>query len=491
MIGKKKYLLFIIFIVSVNLFSKERMNIDLPVDEKKEWVIGVSTLSGDNLPVEYSYLLSSIPLLILEQLSSCKDHVLSKNEIKKTRENLIEEKTALYGKNLAKLYQERDDYIFEKKVEKAKYKEINKKIKALEKQISSLRQADITGISISDEKPISFKMASEGNVLLDPFEISPERFSRSNSLDLLIYGNVEEIDEYIFFELFIYNSIMDKTVFSLQKAVRSDRVDLIISSLRPKIVSIVLGREWADLRVLASWDEEISRQAEIYVNDEFYGYGDITAKLLIPGEQKIKVIAEGYKNEYFTKKINPFEEGLLEISLKKVPVKKIAVTSYPLDADIYLGSKWLGKTPLIINRPENVKQLTIKKDMYQDYTLYLSGLTGSVKKIYLSPALFDKDKYIKKKRSRFYTSLGLFFISIPYSMIMYDLATDYNSAYVRAVASGNPDDARKKRRANIACYNAYISGLFLSGALCINALIDLTEYVNVATDKKTIDQPGE
>ena len=84
MIGKKKYLLFIIFIVSVNLFSKERMNIDLPVDEKKEWVIGVSTLSGDNLPVEYSYLLSSIPLLILEQLSSCKDHVLSKNEIKKT-----------------------------------------------------------------------------------------------------------------------------------------------------------------------------------------------------------------------------------------------------------------------------------------------------------------------------------------------------------------------------------------------------------------------
>ncbi|MEW5817833.1 MAG: PEGA domain-containing protein, partial [Spirochaetota bacterium] len=397
------------------------------------------------------------------------------------KKRLIENEKLKVGLQLAALYEKSDSMFFFKSPDTTEYKRLSESIKMNNEKISFLQKADFEKITIVNNKTIIFKKSSDGTHLLPLPVVSVKETSEANELDFHIWGTIEEVEGYFYLEITAYSNAFQSTIYQYTNAFTRDEVSEAVKEAGRGIKTFILGREWANLNIAT--EPEVG---DIFINDTYYGMGNVHLQVVKPGRYNIQVISPGYKEETRTVEVAPYEEKEYTVTLRKEEPAYVSIASYPQGSDVYVASNWVGKTPLKIQKVDDLQDVLVKSESYNDYEFALTPGTTDTVKFQLSPALFDRKALIDTTRDNFYYAFSFFVLSVPIPIIFYNLSVDFAAALLTAKAESNIDEINRLERRSSLCYSAYLGGMVVTTSLFVNTLIYLVEYIAVsdATKKK-------
>jgi len=473
---KKKTLFFILFF-STALFPAFPYNESLwvPRDHKKVWTVGISSLKGVGISPENSYLLRSLPLLMLEKLSRCEQHFFSEEEKEGYRQSLMVKEKEKVKKELSLLYNAFDKLLFNVSAKKQEERlRLSKGIEEMKSRLDFLSKVSFGKIEIPEVKPVQFfkKTEREERTLLPPPLVSAKETSERMELDFLIWGVIEEIEGYFYLELRCYQAAMDREVFIYRNAASESEINSLAEEAAKKIITHILGRDWANLNISAEPEE-----AEIRIDGRFYGIGEVDVDLIERGEHLVEVTAPGYRKRSVKIDLFPLEEKDLNIKLEEKEKEWVSVTTYPLDAEVYVSSRWQGRTPIQLEKTDRMEEVRVGKDSYLNYSFIISEKTPKDIKITLPPDIIKRNELIREKRNKFYSAAGLFVASVPLPIIFYGLALDNGIGGYVAYVKGDKDELVRLWDRTTFFYNSYIGSMVVCTSLFVNTLIHLIDYI--------------
>ena len=156
----------------------------------------------------------------------------------------------------------------------------------------------------------------------------------------------------------------------------------------------------------------------------------------------------------------------------------VSLQSFPSGADLYSGATWLGKTPLLINKPIIPALLTLKLEGYNDSRYIFKEASGRDIQIFMHSTFLVNDRINRVKRNNFYKSFSFFLLSVPVSMLSFGMSSDYGYAYNReSLISPNSSETDRLMSLSTTWYNVYLSSLYINIILFVNTVFDLVDYI--------------
>jgi hypothetical protein len=455
---KKNILGFLLFFWGSLVFAQ--MEFPLPQDTREKWVVGFCALKGKNLSPQNTYLTQSIPLLLKENLQSIALHSFNEQEMLEYKKAVLMHELRAKLKTLIEKQKEKDELIFSQEREFEKQKKIQnleKEIEDIRAHVSFLKDLDPALIEYKNQKPVQFSGGTaEG--LYDP-PLSILKYTVQEDVDLLISGKIEEIHDYIYIELNAFERTREKKVYTYTDAGTREELYDYFGEAIGGLATIILGREWSSLTLIPQPED-----ASIIINGQYFGSGKIYLPFNKPGQVEILVRYPGYKEHSKKVVLIPSEYHEYTISLQREVYFEIAISTTPPDADVYINSRWQGKTPLLLARPVVLQRLLIIKEDYLDYYMTIGPDSEQKIDIYLKKGYPDRAEIQEMKRDNFYASFGTFLCTLPIPIFLYGSAVD-STNYSR------PDI--ENRVYGIFYYFSY----FASVALLANTLFCLADYI--------------
>lgn len=455
---------------TVGVFSQQLTEpAGLPADEQPSYRIGVAQFHGVSLSQEQEYLTSSVPQLLFERLQRVPGRTLSDAERAGLRRRLLDTALTARGTALASLQNRRDELLFSS-ADPARIAQdrasLSLQIEESRAGIARLRETDPSVIPIADEKPLEFVRGAESPLLEQPEGDSTEElepYAVKHKLEAVIYGTVEEIQGYLFFEVVIWSALSRQAVYIYQDAVEPQEAGLLLETLSAEIADAVLGRPWGSLTVAVR-----PQDAMVYLDGRLVGLGPTEVRYLSPGDHRVTVRAEGYAAQDAVVTVVEGGTGGIEFSLQETPKEITTVLSEPPGADVYVGSLWRGVTPLTIETPDRIAQLLIRRQGYRDLQHIISPEDSRTLTFTLESLTGPAPEFLAAKDD-FYTALGYFVLSVPVTVGAY--------AMYQNRASADADVSTRARLANPFLY-AYYGGLAVSAGLLVNTVIRLIRYID-------------
>lgn len=469
-----------IFIVLLSVFSGftlvDHEIKDIAFPREASYNVGFASFIGKNLSVENKYLINSIPLLLFEGIEELTTHTITLEQKEAYQKAVIMEEIQKLIKNIELKQQERDMLVFKLEQEKINNKikeQINKEIENYLKQVNELRSYDFHKIKIPQEIDVKYIKDNNQLTLIMPPAYSPLQYMKEKKIDLLVYGIIEEIENYLYLEINIFDSLLEKMVYSYKDTSLSEDIISCLSEIKKELAFNILGRSWASVRIKAE-----PSTAYIYVNGEFAGIGESDIAYLKTGKSSVLISHPDYIDQEIEIVLSDNEEKEVAIFLDKHELGVLRISSLPEQADLYANSVWIGKTPLDVELSMNLKRLIIKKDGYSDYAFHIGNKESGSITIQLDPDLTDKAKKQEKKRDEFYFALGLWFVSIPMPAFLGGLVNEYDEKIEYSDKEG-PVYEQNARLRDIF-YFSYYGAFVLNFALLTNLFFNLYFYIKSA-----------
>ncbi|MBI9103445.1 MAG: PEGA domain-containing protein [Spirochaetales bacterium] len=464
----------LIFFIIVYIFSMGPLSSQTESDVFPEKLrVGIARFERNNLPPAYDYLAESLPSEILEFVSVCDTHTLTLREVEDLAYNKFSEDIDTLRDEITSLRQQRDKLLFDKNRSEEKYAELSVSIEEKERALLGMdaQSHGLAGISI----PLVLSEKNRQGEFLQKVAGNIEN-RNDDSIDYLIWGEIEYIEGLIYLYYEVYSFISGNRIFYKETVFLPENSADIISDDRDKLWTLFLGEEWSRLIVNA---EPIA--SRIRLDGGPWKMSRLESGFILPGLHEITISAYGFKAVTESIALAAGEELVLSFDLAPDFMSRIPVRSYPQGADVYLGSQWMGETPLFLNVPGDFSRILLRKKGFDDYSYYIEGDSATDLNIMLKKSIFDWDIYVKNKRDRFYQSLGGFFLSIPVTVFLYSGYSVYSNAYTTEKASGviNDELGRLYDMGNI-CYYGYFGSLFVNSVLFTDLVFKAIDYVRSA-----------
>ena len=457
-----------VFLICFSLYSIETNEIEDFFSEdisSRNWVIGFTALKGINLITGNQYLIHSIPQLIVEKLAMLDSHVYSTSEKADYQKNLLNEKISTFISELMQKKADLDELFFNNP-EKAEYNNAYENYQENEEEllgkIEYLRGLDYREIPFPDKSTIV--IFNSNGALLDYPEYSVYEYARQNNIDLVISGEIEQIQEYFYIRISALHMEGNKEIFVFENALSSETIYDFLPELQNELIGIILGRDWSNITIVPKTADSV-----IQINGEVKGIGMVRENYMVPGMVEIEVFHQGYEPVEETVFLNPFEDRILEIELEQKETKALVLNSSPPEADVYLNSYWIGKTPLMIDLPYESQLLILHKEGYDDISYKFTSEIPERLDFTLREDLIDELYWHEQKRNRFYSVMGVWVISLPIPFIINDYYVD--------IGNTNPTDSNMVRRLKVLNFMK-TAGIILTTGLFVNVIIHLIDYLN-------------
>jgi len=426
----KRFFLFLLFFTVLNsLFAfgrKQKEEEKKPVNN--QWTLcitafDVSAISpawqtaGDTVTRSIAASLQSLDFRFRgeEESAYYRDYAWAKNRV-----------TAMEA--LVKKRNERDALLF-KGDPLWKYE---KDLKAIDDAILKLEQsvAAVEGQApLVEEKPV-FTL-SEKN-LKGTFPPPPQpgaeyRFCSTEKADAILSGSLSEYYGRIFLELKMYtrhtnsysykNSILFSTE-DLNKAVAeiSDHLAQAVSDAFPSAVIV----------------RSNPANAMVTIDGIFAGQGETEQRTHSPGKAEIVITADNYTPISVPLELNPGELAELSVDLapRGVTTLNADVSDKP-GSKVFVGSLYMGETPLALELPKNestyisvetpegdIGSLILRDSSLVRGSAQLSFANDFVKADFLTAApVQEEEKRVENARKRFYTTYGAFWFILPAALL--------------------------------------------------------------------------
>ncbi len=447
---------------------------DTFADPRQTWRVGVARFTAVSLSPENSYLSASFPLLIRETLSRIGDHTFTDEETLAYKITIVEgERERLLGLRDTALIARDTDFIAGKLDQGVSG---TTRVNQLEQSIESLDALDLDAIEVSGKKPVELVSGTDSPLLPEVIG-SPSRNAKASDLDLLVFGTIEEIESYLFVDVRLYSYTfgelpMMSTAFSRERLTESS------VAVFDSLIRTVLGREWADVTVIAS-----NESAEISFDGEFKGLGEVTLDYVEPGEHAVHVSALGFRPLDEIVSLTAGEDSRLNLELVEESQRQFHISSVPRGADFYTRSQWYGTTPVEVPADFTHVQGIVSEEGYQEALIPdIPGNTDSLE-IRLLPDKFDRRSVVRSEREGFYKVLAAFFLSLPLPVYFFDRTNTLTQSYVaeaqRPFYQINLAEANRLLNLRQISLSAYVGTAFISVVLFIDATIELLEYIDL------------
>lgn len=410
----------------------------------------------------------------LEQLyhrfQSYETHLLSDKEIEASREEALNQKRNELLEEMDKLISERDQLLYKDMPMEDK----DRGIADLRLELERL-PGDYSPM-IPEEQKIELMAYSEESPLFpyrrEDWDTEPRWILHSL---LLIKG------DYITLELIGENALTGE---SRELWAASGNLSLLESWIEPADQACretLLGRPWAALRLdLTPADTVVTSK------DDVLGVGRIFLPGLTPGSLDLRFSSEGYRETLESLELQAGETLELNIELELVSTPVSLIISDPPGADVYLGSRWMGTTPLELQVPGENLSLLLKKEDYEQIFLPSESLSEKLE-IHMRPLGEDLQKEVETARKKLYNSLAVFGVSLAFPIVMQGVQENRGTLYLKYLenynASKTQEDYEKAQDAfgeYQLSYYTYGVSLGISGALLAHSLYRLYRYIRLS-----------
>ncbi|HEY9595221.1 MAG TPA: PEGA domain-containing protein, partial [Spirochaetia bacterium] len=208
--------------------------------------------------------------------------------------------------------------------------------------------------------------------------------------------------------------------------------------------------------------------------------GASPAVYLAPGPHLVEITAMGYASVVRSVLLPAQEQTVIDDTLEKTITGHIGVTSEPPAADVYVGSLWVGKTPLFVDRPSTRQRGVLTLPGYYDLPFSLEPTSRDSLSFSLQKDLGKRDELQKKAREDFYTSFGWFALSLPLSLFTYGMAIDFALQSNAYGSAGNAISAAASASTYYFFQGVYYGGIAVNVALFTWMVFRIINYVSIS-----------
>lgn len=451
---------------------------DLPRDPSATWRVGISAFSSEGLSTDNTYLPYSLPLLLKNQLSGLSEHRYRDEEVDLARRSIIAAEAAAAEKSLTAARKDRDSLLFnETPPQSAAWAGADKRIGDVETRLGFLRALDPARILVSDRKPVTFVEGSGAGKLLAAPDVPPAVECAQQGLDLLVGGSVVEVQGYLLLDVWAFDPLTGKDVFTARNAASRDELYASIPVFGREIARTILGRSWAQVAFAPDPPE-----TSLYVDGVLAASGATPVLYLAPGTHDIRLTAPGYRDATRTAEFEAEKETRIADTLEKKVGGSVSISSDPAGADLYVDSYWMGKTPLTVERPPVRSRGILSLEGFYDAPFSLEPSSPPALSLQLQKDVGSRDVARTKARDDFYGSLGMFAFSLPVPAFAYGFAIDFALKNLDLSAQGLGAAADQARATSEVFLGAYYAGIALSAALFTWMVTRIVRYVRIANE---------
>lgn len=475
--GKKGFfgqaIFFLIALFSVfPLWGEESIELSFP--ETEVYDILFTELKSSKLSGENRYLGSSIPLLIRQGLEDIGEHLLSDPEKEAIKKNVIRKKIAEERKTLISLLNQKDGVFFGDKSAAQKQEQIrdlDAKLSEARDQMARLKEGSIIKVTVGDSLATEMKLNNE--ILYEGTDFSMYQYARKKKADLVVYGLIEEIHQYIYIEIRIYNSFLEKDTFVYRTTADAGNIYGSIDEIVTGMAGVLLGRPWSSLLIKPGFPG-----ARILVDREARGFGDVFLKYASPGELTVTAVYPGNIRKEQQITLEEGKSALVEFPYEEPEFDRVTLNSEPAGANLYINSTWKGQTPLELEvRPDYLEGL-LKKEGFNDFRIDLQGRRRW--SFTLIENTINPVENQKEARERFYTAFGFFLLSIPIDGFLYNFSSDFKKGADWAFNQGNASLYTEYWWKNQITYGTFWGGVAVSSGLLIYTAFTFYDYITAS-----------
>jgi len=441
-------------------------------DNRDYWSVGIVAFEGSRLSRENVYLSQSFPLLLRERLAAIPSHFFSEREVQAYRRGIIRRRQRSLADAVQKERRRRDELFFDPEARPEQITAIEQRIDSNLDELRRLGEMDPAQIPFPESRSLRFASGEGGRLIFDQLLLSPLDIAAKNELDILIWGRLEQIQDFLYLEIHLLHAQLEEQVFSYSDAATPAELYERVDELVAQMASILWGRDWSSLRV-----ESDPAGASVWIDGSFRGRAPLEIPYLLPGKRELRVQATGYEDVLRTIELSPYERELQQLSLSAVPEDLLTVNSEPDGAAVYDGSEWLGITPLSVQKPQTSRRYLLRREGYLDLPVYTGQDPETSIIAELLPADLDPAAMQDRRRKELYRAFGAFALSIPAPLFLWGYGYDYR---VLAAQPGSPPDA--ERTADTLTYLS-LGTIAVSGSLFVNLMVRLVRYLRAADRK--------
>ncbi|WGK69561.1 hypothetical protein P0082_01500 [Candidatus Haliotispira prima] len=415
---------------------------------------------------------------LAKSLRKLGEHVLDENEKNDLREKAIREELYKHYKKYTSLVEQRDrDALNATLKRRSGFAQItaqgnrDSKISQEGRLIRRIQNMNRELISVPDSLPLEFTDRS-----LEP-HVPPNIVLLRDDYDVFIWGVASGRGNVFQVEMRAYIANAGREVSLWKGIVGSDNYEDSLEMIYAGVTSLLLGRPWAAMRIEVVTEVETGNDpdAKIYLDGSLQGENNLTLYGLYPERAyELEIIATGLQGKYVfiepeAGKLNSFQFKLdIEVPEKFITVK----SSEP--ADVYLGVRFLGETPLEIQVPayETLLVLVARDKSTVNYDLSPEQEKDLFFKMEKAPEITLKEEN-DKWRTRFYWSSALFMISLALPVISAGIGFVNQGLYVN---NQNNSEGAGYQQSMLAGFGVAIGGGVISGILLGLNIYDFTRY---------------
>ena len=448
---------------------------DLPKDSSTSWRVGICVFSSSGLSADNTYLPYSLPLLLKNELAGLTSHEYSDDQLGQARRALIASEATAAEKAMTAARRDRDALLFSETPRgSAAWAAADKRISDAVLRLAYLGALQPGLIDVKERKPVVVVEGTGAGKLLAVPTVPPPVFCAQQGLDLLVGGSVEEVQGYLLLDVWAFDPLYGGNTFTARNAASRDELYSSVPVFGREIARTILGRAWAQVAFAPDPPE-----ASLYVDGSLAASGATPVMYLAPGSHEIRLSAPGYRDVTRTVELPAEQETRITESLAKVVEGTIAIASDPPGADFYLDSYWQGKTPLEVTRPPVRSRAVLSLKGFYDAPFSLEPSSPPEVSLQLQKDVGPRDLARKKARDDFYTSLGIFALSLPIPAFAYGFSIDFLLKGIDLPAGPAADQA--VLTGNIF-QGVYYVGVAVSAALFTWMVTRIVHYVRTANE---------
>jgi hypothetical protein len=447
-------------------------------DQRPYWSLGFAAFEGKNLSPENLYLTRSFPLLLRERLEGIPEHYFSEAELRAYRRKIIQTERQRLVNMVASDRRARDELLFTTTSAEKKAAEYEQRIASNLEAIQSLGELDPESIDVPRSKSIRFVSGADGELVFDKEVLSPFQLAKQQDLDALIWGRLEEVQGFLYFEVSVFHAVLEETVYTYSDAAAVVELYDQFDELTMELATVLWGRDWSSLTVQTE-----PPGASVWIDDVFQGRTPLSIPYLLPGGKQMRLESFGYETVSRRIELSPYVEQVQSITLVPQARPTFTLSSDPAGASVYRGSEWLGTTPLSVPEPEELSRFLLRREGFLDYPLYVDPAVQQPVTVELVPEDFDPRALQDSRRRQMYRALGVFALSIPIPMFSWGYRNDYIATAKELERQGKISESRTALDTANIFGVVSLGTMAVSGGLFVNLLVQLIRYIRAADRK--------
>ncbi len=326
--------------------------------------------------------------------------------------------------------------------------------------------------------PLKFGGPSDGTVVSQVKPGAPADMAQALNADLMFWGILHSRGKIWHLEIGLWSRLENRNLLVWDDSFLPDEIHERLEKAHNAFQTLFLGRAWASLTIHAQPSTVLYR-----IDGKSYG-NPLVLRDLPPGRVKIEAEAPGFLTMTKTLNLAANKQTSLTWTLERSKAPPVSIETTPEGADVWVDSRWLGKTPLKVPSPISKAHLQLELDHYESIS---SSITPGQKDLnfLLLPAQPKPD--LQKAKDQFYLSLAVFSFSLT-STILARAFSDQWTALTNQYAAQYASNANPVVYANYSQayqwaqnfrYGAY-GGLALTTGVFVWMMMELSAYIHVA-----------